>query len=134
MECDLSNKLCHPKTATRLVTKSEFCFGALPNFVISTEGAAVVEKPAVKQIRPQISQKKQIENLRLSSRSVVAFKQVLRLRYVSLRMTDHYVYLQSADQKLALIDHLRRQMVVQLDKQLLMADDLFAPRSSVDLL
>ena len=89
-----------------------------------------MEKPAGNSKRPQISQKKQIK-------SALPFEICGRIQAgssSSLRMTDRYVSLQSADQKLALIDHLRWQVIMQLDKQLLMADDLFTPRSSIDLL
>ena len=42
--------------------------------------------------------------------------------------------LQPADQQLALVDHLRRQVIVQVDEQLLVLDHLAAPLRRVDAL
>ena len=39
-----------------------------------------------------------------------------------------------ADQEFALVDHLRRQVIVQIDEQLLVLDHLFAPLRGIDSL
>jgi hypothetical protein len=46
----------------------------------------------------------------------------------------HLEFSQSADQKLALIDHFGWQMSVQQNEKLLVADDFFFPSRAVDFL
>ena len=43
--------------------------------------------------------------------------------------TKFFTKLQPADQQFALVDHLRRQMIVQIDEQLLMPNHLLPPGS-----
>src|SRR5690606_15617929 len=47
---------------------------------------------------------------------------------------DARLPLQPADQELALVDHFRRQVVVQVEEEFLVADDLAAPGVAIDLL
>ena len=42
--------------------------------------------------------------------------------------------LQPANEQFAFVDHLRRQVIVQIDEQLFMADDLSAPGLAIDFL
>src|SRR5882724_6161597 len=86
---------CHPISIMFVISQrsGEICFPLdLHKIVISTEGVAVVEKPAGKRELDHKPRSKSRWNPCSPLISAVAFKQVLRLRCASLRMTDFYLF------------------------------------------
>ncbi len=55
-------------------------------------------------------------------------------REIMDRFLAAFVFLQAADEEFALVDHLRGQVVVEVDEELFVADDFVLPAGAVDLL